>query len=141
MFDAALSKACDLSRGNFLWFQHLVRIFVERYRLKCQIHLDRPQLGIENEEVKSRVSSSIFWEEALLLDGFVRDIDSRNHAINTSRLEKIIPSYPPFMVISERHDKQTNKLTEMRLKRRGTYIILRILSVINAQSDFSFILA
>ena len=38
---------------------------------------------------KSKVFSSSYGEEALILDGFLRDMDSRNHAINPVRLEKI----------------------------------------------------
>ena len=33
--------------------------------------------------------SSTFGEEALLLDGFLQDIDSHNHTINPSCLENI----------------------------------------------------
>ena len=37
------------------------------------------------EERKHIIFSSTFWEEALLLDGFLGDIDSRNPAINPYR--------------------------------------------------------
>ena len=72
-------------------------------------------LGVEHEEKKSNAFSSSFGEEALLLDGFPRDIDSRNQAINSSRLgKKSDPQTPPFIVISERHDKQINKQTDIK---------------------------
>ena len=52
------------------------------------IDLKRPFLVVQHKEKKSKVFSSTFGEEAILLDGFLRDIDSRNPAINPSRLEK-----------------------------------------------------
>ena len=73
--------------------------------------------------------SSTFREEALLLDGFLRDIDSRNHAINPSRLEKNQTFIPPpsWCTTDDVTNKQTDRQT---LKGRGTYRIPRILSVI-----------
>ena len=52
-----------------------------------------------------------FWEEAPLLDGFLGDKHSCNHAINPVLLEKKSDLHtPPFMVIS-RVIRQTNRLT------------------------------
>ena len=67
---------------------------------------------------------STFGEEALLLDGFFRDIDSRNHAINQSRLEKNQTFIPPPSWCTT--DDMTGRQTERQLKRHGTYRILRI---------------
>ena len=50
-----------------------------------------------------------FGEEALLLDGFLGDIDSRYHAINPNRLEKLDLHIPSFMVHYGRLDKQTDR--------------------------------
>ena len=55
---------------------------------KWRLDLERPLLGVEHEEKEMQTFSSTFGEEALLLDGFLRDIDSRNHAINPSHLQK-----------------------------------------------------
>ena len=55
-----------------------------------------PLLGVEHEEEEMQTFSSNFGEEAFLLDGFLRDIDSRNHAINPSSLEE--KPTPLFMV-------------------------------------------
>ena len=52
------------------------------------LYLERPLLGIEHEEKRTKVFSSTSGEEALLLDGFLRDINSRNHAINPGHFEK-----------------------------------------------------
>ena len=94
-----------------------------------------PFLGVEHEEKKSKVFSSSFGEEVFPLDGLLRDINSRNHAIISSRCGQKSDLYsPPFMVSSERHDRQSYKQTERQLNARGTYRILRILSVIKARS-------
>ena len=61
--------------------------------------------------------SSTFWEEALLLDGFLRDIDSGNIVLLKKKPDL---HTPPFMVISERHDRRTEK----QLKQWGTSRIL-----------------
>ena len=75
------------------------------------------------------------FQEALLLKGFLRDIDSRNQAINPSDLEKSDLSTPLFMVYlllcytDDMTNRRTNKQTNRRqLKVRGTYRVLRILS-------------
>ena len=62
--------------------------------------------------------SSTFREEALLLDGFLGDIDSRNPAINPYSLEKQTDLHTPFIVISEQHDKQTNKQTNRKTMKK-----------------------
>ena len=48
--------------------------------------------------------------------------------------KKSDPHTPPFMVISERHDKLTNIHPDRQLNACGTYRILRILSVIKVSS-------
>ena len=54
---------------------------------------------LHHEEKEMRTFPPTFWDEALLLDGFLRDMDSRNHAINHVRLEKKSGlRTPPFMV-------------------------------------------
>ena len=63
--------------------------------------------------------SSTFWEEALLLDRFLRDMDSRNHAINPVRLEKKSDlCTPPFMVHYGRHNRQTDRQTDRQTERQ-----------------------
>ena len=62
---------------------------------KWRLDLERPLLGVEHDEKEMQTFSSTFGEKALLLDGFLRDIDSRNHAINPSRLEKNQTFIPP----------------------------------------------
>ena len=47
---------------------------------------------------KSKGFSSTFEEKALLPNGHLRDIDSRNHAINPSRLEKNRTFTPSLIV-------------------------------------------
>ena len=73
--------------------------------------------------------SFTFGEEALLLDGFPQDIDSRNHAINPSRLEKnqTFKPLPSWCTMDDMTNKHTDRQT---LQGCGTYRILRILSVI-----------
>ena len=51
--------------------------------------LERPFLGVQHEEKEKQTFSSTFWEAALLLGGFLRDMDSRDHAINPVLLTKI----------------------------------------------------
>ena len=92
------------------------------------IGLKRPFLGVKYEEKEMQTFSSTFGEVALLLDGFLRDIDSRNHAINPSVLGKNHTFKPPPSWCTM--DNMTNRQTERALKGRGTYRILRILSVI-----------
>ena len=44
--------------------------------------------------------STTFWEETVLLDGFLQDIDSHNHTINPALLKKKSYSHtPPFSII------------------------------------------
>ena len=62
-----------------------VNFFTTDIGFKWRIVLERPFLGLEHEEKKSKVFSSTFGEKARLPDRFLRDIDSRNHAINSSR--------------------------------------------------------
>ena len=53
-----------------------------------------------------------FSEEALLLDGFFRDTDSRNHALNPVLLQKKSDLHtPPFIVISERQTNRQDRKT------------------------------
>ena len=58
---------------------------------KWRLYLKSPVLCVEHKEKEMETFSSTFGEAALLLYGFLRDIDSRNHPINPSRLEKISP--------------------------------------------------
>ena len=55
---------------------------------KWRLNLERPFPGIQHEEKRCKVFSSAIGEEARLLDGFLRDIDSHNHAINPNCFAK-----------------------------------------------------
>ena len=59
---------------------------------------------------KEQRFSSTSGEEALLLDGFLRDIDSRNHAIIPSRLVKNQTSISPLHGALRTTDKQTDSV-------------------------------
>ena len=92
--------------------------------LKYWRGLERPFLGVQHEEREKHTFSSKFWE-APLVDSCLRDIDSRNHAINPVRLKKKSDLHtPPFVVHYERHGRQTDRQT---IKVRGTYWRLRLL--------------
>ena len=75
--------------GFNTWCEYLARDMGFKRRLDPQMYF----LGVKHEEKESKVISSSFGEEAILLDGFPRDVDSRNHAINSSRFGKIRPSH------------------------------------------------
>ena len=86
---------------------------------KCQLDLERPLLGIEHEEKKSKAFSSTFGEEALLLDGFLRDRFAQPRNQSQSFCEKPDLQTPRFMVISERLtnkviDRQTDRQTDRK---------------------------
>ena len=66
-------------------------------------------LVVYQTAVDTRKYNSTFGEESFLLDRFLRDIDSRNHAINPVLEKKSDVHSPPFMVISERHDRQIDR--------------------------------
>ena len=74
---------------------------------------------------KSKVFYFTFGEEALLLDGFLRDIDSCNHAINPSRLEKnqTFTPLPSLCTTDDVTDKQKDNLT--RVQPTGYYVSFR----------------
>ena len=70
-------------------------------------------MGAEHEETEMPTFFSTFGEEALLLDGFLRDIDSRNHAINPSVLGKTQTFKPPpsWCTTDDMTNRQTNRKT------------------------------
>ena len=80
--------------------------------LKYWRGLERPFLGVEHEEKEKQTFSSTFWEEALLPDGFLRDIDSRNHASNPFVLKEIEPPYPSLHGALRVIHRQTELLTD-----------------------------
>ena len=97
------------------FFSTWCKSFARDIGFKWRLDLERPLLGAEHEEKEMPTFSSSFGEEALLLDGFLRDIDSRNHAINPSRFAKKSDlQTPAFMVHYGRHGKQTNRKTIKR---------------------------
>ena len=82
-------------RPNSFWFRRLMSFFGE----ECMFQLatlsgKAPPVCRTKRERKSRFSST-FWEEALLLDGFLQDTDSRYHAINPTVLGKNQTFIPP----------------------------------------------
>ena len=97
--------------------------------LKYWCGVARPFLGVQHEKKEKQTFSSTFWEEALLLAGFLRDIDSRNHAINPILLAKyqIFIPLPSWCTTDDMTNRQTDRQT---IKARGTYSRLRLLSVI-----------
>ena len=64
-----------------------VNLSPEIIGLQCRLHEKKPIPGVKLEEKENQTVPSIFREDKLLLDGFLRDIDSRNHAINPVRLD------------------------------------------------------
>ena len=54
---------------------------------------ERPLLGVQHEKKEKQTFSSTFWEAALLLDGFLRDMDLRNQSCFSRKLN-IRASYP-----------------------------------------------
>ena len=88
--------------------------------------LERPFRGVQHEEKKKQTFSSTFWEAALLLDGFLRDMDSRNHAINPILLAKyqsFIP-LPSWCTADDMTDRQIYRQTNRQtIKARGTSMI------------------
>ena len=87
MADGAFSSIGGLPSANICWFHQLISLAAD-IGFKCRLDLERPLLGIVHEEKEMQTFSSAFGEEALLLDGFLSDIDLRNNAINQSRLLK-----------------------------------------------------
>ena len=82
----------------FFGFSTWCKCFARDIGFKWRLVLERPLLGVEHEK-EMLFFSSTFGDEALLLDGFLRDMDSRNHAINDYQSqsfmgEKTKPSNP-----------------------------------------------
>ena len=95
--------------GFSTWYKSLARDLGFKWRLD----LERPLFGVEHVEKEMQNSSSSFGQEALLLDGSLRDIDSRNHAINPSRSEKNQTFIPPpsWGTTDDVTDKQIDRQT------------------------------
>ena len=92
--------------GFSTWYKSLARDLGFKWRLD----LERPLLGVEHVEKEMQNFSSTFGQEAHLLDGSLRDINSRNHAINPSRSEKKSDLHTPtFVGHYGRRYRQTNR--------------------------------
>ena len=88
------------------------------FKWRLDLH---PLLGIEYEEKKSKVSSSISGEVALLVDGFLLDIKSCTYANQSkSFTKKSDVQTLPFMVTSERHDRHIDRKTTRNAPSAGT---------------------
>ena len=89
MFDAAFSGVGGFPCANLFSVSALDVILWRKMQLsKWRLYLESSVLCVEHKEKEMETFSVSFREKALLLDGFLRDIDSRNHAINPSRLGK-----------------------------------------------------
>ena len=100
--------------GFSAWCNSLARDIGFKYRL----YLERPLLGVEHEEKEMQIFSSIFGEEALLRDGFLRDKDSRNPAINPSRFPKN-QTFIPLPSWWSQSDWQTKLQTDRKTIKRA----------------------
>ena len=113
---------------NFFGFSTLYKSLARDIGFKWRLDLERPLLGVKHDEKEMQTFSSILGEEALLLDGFLRDIDSRNDAINPSRLEinqTFIPP-PSWCTTDDVTDKHIDRQTTTNVPSAGTERIDRI---------------
>ena len=131
MFDTAVRYNGGLSHANFFQFEHLMLVLAHGYSFEILAWSRKTFPGRQHEEKEKQTFSSTFWEAALLLDGFLRDMDLRNHTINPVLLAKyqsFIP-LPSWCTTDDMTDRQTNRQT---IKARGTSRRLRLLSVIKS---------
>ena len=94
----------------FFRFQPLMLVFAHGYSFETLPRSGKAFLGVQHEGKEKQTLSSTFWEAALLLDGFLRDIDSRSHAINLVLLAKyqIFIPLTSWCTTDDMTDKQTD---------------------------------
>ena len=94
MYDAAFRDVGGIQCATLFRFQRLMLFFGEGCRFqRTTLSTKAPSLCVEHKDKEMRTFSYTFREQALLLDGFLRDIDPRIHAIIPSDSGKIRPSY------------------------------------------------
>ena len=90
----------------FLWFEHLMLVLACLCSFKM-VAYSRPLFGVQHEEKEMQTISPTLLKEQLIVDDFIRDIDSHNHALNPVSLEKKPGRRTlPFMVNYERWKKR-----------------------------------
>ena len=88
MFDAVVWRNGGLSHANFFRFEHLMLVLAYGYSFETLAWSRKAFPGRPTWGERKANFSSTFWEAALLLDGLLRDMDSRNHAIHPVLLAK-----------------------------------------------------
>ena len=127
MFDAAV-RHNDITVATpmpFFRFEHLMFVLAYGYSIQKPAWFRKAFPMRPTRGEREANSYYTFWYEALLQDGFLPDMDSRNHAINPFRLEKksglrIITSW---CTTDGMTDRQTNR---KKIKGRGTSSRLHI---------------
>ena len=109
MFNTALCHTCDHSSAIFFSDSALdVDLSPGMYVLNDDLVYKGLFWTSNMRRKKCKTFSSTFGEEALLLDGFLGDTDSCSHAEPFVQKESGLHT-PPFMVISEQHDRQKDR--------------------------------